>query len=54
MSLSVVWSNEQEEHEINSDLIALLEIILQKAGEAEGIDEGKWILPSLITNASMS
>ena len=41
MSLSVVWSNEQEEHEIKSDLIELLEIILQKAGEAEGIDEGE-------------
>ena len=41
MSLNVVWNNEQEEHEINSDLIALLESILQKAGEAEGIDEGE-------------
>lgn len=41
MSLSIVWNNEQEEHEINSDLIALLESILQKAGIAEGIDEGE-------------
>ncbi|MEK3669541.1 MULTISPECIES: rRNA maturation RNase YbeY [unclassified Paenibacillus] len=41
MSLSVVWSNEQEDHEINGELIALLEIILQKAGSAEGIDEGE-------------
>lgn len=41
MSLEIVWSNEQEEHEINSDLIALLESILQKAGEAEGIEKGE-------------
>ena len=41
MSLSIVWNNEQEEHEINSDLIALLERILQKAGIAEGIDDGE-------------
>ncbi|WNS43777.1 rRNA maturation RNase YbeY [Paenibacillus sp. MMS20-IR301] len=41
MSLSVVWNNEQEEHEINNELIVLLESILQKAGEVEGLDEGE-------------
>lgn len=41
MSLSVVWNNEQDEYKINSNLIDLLERILQKAGEAEGIDEGE-------------
>lgn len=41
MSLEIVWDNEQEEYEIKDDLISLLESILQKAGEAEGIDEGE-------------
>lgn len=41
MSLAIVWNNEQEEHPISDELIALLESILQKAGEAEGIDEGE-------------
>lgn len=41
MSLSVVWNNEQDEHEINGDLIELLERLLQTAGEAEGIDSGE-------------
>lgn len=41
MSLEIVWDNEQEEYEIKDDLIALLESILQKAGEAEGIDQGE-------------
>ncbi|MFE4711315.1 MULTISPECIES: rRNA maturation RNase YbeY [unclassified Paenibacillus] len=41
MSLSVVWNNEQEQFEINDSLIALLESILQKAGEAEGINSGE-------------
>ncbi|WP_339243179.1 rRNA maturation RNase YbeY [Paenibacillus sp. FSL F4-0243] len=41
MSLEIVWDNEQEEYEIMDDLIALLESILQKAGEAEGIDQGE-------------
>lgn len=41
MSLAIVWSNEQEEHHISDELIALLESTLQKAGEAEGIDEGE-------------
>ena len=41
MSLEIVWDNEQEEYEIKDDLISLLESILQKAGEAEGINEGE-------------
>jgi probable rRNA maturation factor len=41
MSLEIVWDNEQEEYEIKDDLIALLESILKKAGEAEGIDQGE-------------
>ncbi|WP_379143432.1 rRNA maturation RNase YbeY [Paenibacillus sp. sgz500992] len=41
MSLAIAWSNEQEEHEINDELISLLERILQKAGEAEGIEGGE-------------
>lgn len=41
MSLAINWSNEQEEYEINDGLIALLESILQKAGEAEGIEKGE-------------
>ncbi|MNO53228.1 Endoribonuclease YbeY [compost metagenome] len=41
MSLAIVWNNEQEEYPISDELIALLESILQKAGEAEGIDEGE-------------
>ncbi|CAH1055785.1 rRNA maturation RNase YbeY [Paenibacillus pseudetheri] len=41
MSLEIVWDNEQEEYEIKDDLIALLESILQKAGEAEGINQGE-------------
>lgn len=41
MSLEIVWNNEQEEFEIDNSLIELLEAILQKAGEAEGIDKGE-------------
>ncbi|MEK3984394.1 rRNA maturation RNase YbeY [Paenibacillus sp. FSL K6-3166] len=41
MSLEIVWDNEQEEYEIKDDLIALLESILKKAGEAEEIDQGE-------------
>lgn len=41
MSLEIVWDNEQQEYEIKDDLISLLESILQKAGEAEGINEGE-------------
>ena len=41
MSLEIVWNNEQEEFEIDNSLIELLERILQKAGEAEGIEKGE-------------
>ncbi|MGN7761169.1 rRNA maturation RNase YbeY [Paenibacillus sp. 22594] len=41
MSLAIVWNNEQEEHPISDELITLLENILQKAGQLEGIDEGE-------------
>ncbi|WHY18259.1 rRNA maturation RNase YbeY [Paenibacillus sp. G2S3] len=50
MSLEIVWDNEQEEYEIKDDLIALLESILQKAGEAEGIDQGEVAL-TFVDNA---
>ncbi len=41
MSLQLVWSNEQEEMEIDDRLISLLESILEKAGKLEGIDTGE-------------
>ncbi|MEF2964719.1 rRNA maturation RNase YbeY [Paenibacillus sp. M1] len=41
MGLSLAWNNEQEIMEIGEDLIGLLEQLLQKAGEAEGIEEGE-------------
>ncbi|WP_449600492.1 rRNA maturation RNase YbeY [Paenibacillus sp. Marseille-Q9583] len=52
MSLEIVWDNEQEEYEIKDDLIALLESILQKAGEAEGIDQGEVAL-TFVDNTSI-
>lgn len=50
MSLEIVWDNEQEEYEIKDDLITLLESILEKAGEAEGIDRGEVAL-TFVDNA---
>ncbi|WP_307586062.1 rRNA maturation RNase YbeY [Paenibacillus wynnii] len=41
MSLQMIWNNEQNEFEISDSLIELLETILQKAGELEGVDEGE-------------
>lgn len=41
MSLQLAWNNEQEDFQIGEDLIALLEVILQKAGEAEGVTDGE-------------
>lgn len=41
MSLELAWSNEQDHVEISQELIDLLEVILQKAGEAEGVTEGE-------------
>jgi probable rRNA maturation factor len=41
MSLELIWNNDQEEMEISEKLITLLETLLQKAGELEGIDDGE-------------
>ncbi|MDT3426556.1 putative rRNA maturation factor [Paenibacillus forsythiae] len=41
MSLQLVWSNEQDEMDIDDRLISLLESILEKAGKLEGIDAGE-------------
>mgnify|MGYP000241436525 CR=1 FL=1 len=41
MSLQMIWNNEQEELEISESLIELLETILQKAAELEGLEEGE-------------
>ncbi|WP_410767992.1 rRNA maturation RNase YbeY [Fontibacillus sp. BL9] len=41
MSLSLAWNNEQEKLDIDEHLIELLDKLLQKAGEAEGVTEGE-------------
>ncbi|GAB6929569.1 rRNA maturation RNase YbeY [Paenibacillus sp. JCM 10914] len=41
MSLQLTWNNEQDDFQIREDLITLLEAILQKAGETEGVTEGE-------------
>ncbi|MGO4788102.1 rRNA maturation RNase YbeY [Paenibacillus sp. 2KB_20] len=41
MSLQLAWNNEQEDFQISEEWIALLEVILQKAGEAEGVTDGE-------------
>jgi len=41
MALNLVWNNEQDVLEIGDELIGLLDRLLQKAGEAEGITEGE-------------
>lgn len=41
MSLQLAWNNEQENFQISDELIALLEAILQKAGETEGVNDGE-------------
>jgi len=41
MSLQLAWNNEQGDFQISEELIALLEVILQKAGEAEGVTDGE-------------
>lgn len=41
MSLHLSWNNEQQGHGISDELISTLEIVLQKAGEAEGIGDGE-------------
>lgn len=41
MGLHLAWNNEQNEHSVSDELIATLEVILQKAGEAEGVEDGE-------------
>ncbi|NWL86859.1 rRNA maturation RNase YbeY [Paenibacillus sp. 79R4] len=41
MGLKLEWSNEQDKLAISDDLISLLDKLLQKAGEAEGVTEGE-------------
>lgn len=41
MGLQLAWNNEQTEYEINESLITVLELALQKAGEAEGVIDGE-------------
>jgi len=41
MSLQLAWNNEQESFQISDELISLLEAILQKAGEVEGVNDGE-------------
>lgn len=41
MALNLVWNNEQDVLEIGDELIGLLDRLLQKAGEAEGISDGE-------------
>ncbi|MCM3040512.1 rRNA maturation RNase YbeY [Paenibacillus motobuensis] len=41
MALKLEWSNEQDKLAISDELIALLDKLLQKAGEAEGVTEGE-------------
>lgn len=41
MSLQLAWENEQTEYEITDELIHTLELILQKAGEQEQVNDGE-------------
>ncbi|MEC0369899.1 rRNA maturation RNase YbeY [Paenibacillus chibensis] len=41
MGLQLAWNNEQEELAISEELIATLELLLQKAGQAEGVEDGE-------------
>ncbi|MGG1877693.1 rRNA maturation RNase YbeY [Paenibacillus cisolokensis] len=41
MSLKLVWNNEQELYEIPEEWIVMLERVLQKAAESEGVTEGE-------------
>lgn len=41
MALKLEWSSEQDKLAISDELIALLDKLLQKAGEAEGVTEGE-------------
>lgn len=41
MGLQLAWNNEQEEIVISEELVATLELLLQKAGESEGVEDGE-------------
>lgn len=52
MGLGLAWSNEQDQFAIEQDLIDTLELLLQKAADAEGIDEGEVAL-TFVDNAQI-
>ncbi|MDP4096982.1 rRNA maturation RNase YbeY [Paenibacillus sp. P96] len=41
MSLQLAWNNEQEIMNISESLITTLEVLLRKAGEVEGVEDGE-------------
>lgn len=41
MALRLDWNNEQDKLEISEDLIKLLDNLLQKAAESEGVEDGE-------------
>ncbi|MEC0243036.1 rRNA maturation RNase YbeY [Paenibacillus dokdonensis] len=41
MGLQLAWNNEQEEISISEELVSTLELLLQKAGEVEGVLDGE-------------
>lgn len=41
MSLNLAWNNEQQDKEITDPMIAMLEQLLNLAGEAEGVADGE-------------
>lgn len=41
MALKLEWNNEQDKLEIRDDLIRMLDTLLQKAAELEGVEEGE-------------
>lgn len=41
MGLQLAWNNEQQELPISDELIGTLEKLLEKAGQAEGVEDGE-------------
>ena len=41
MGLQLAWNNEQEEIAISEELVSTLELLLQKAGDVEGVSDGE-------------
>lgn len=41
MSLNLAWNNDQQDKEITEQMIAMLEQLLNLAGEAEGVTDGE-------------